>query len=324
MCKMKKLLMRVFLFTSVPIFLGLWASPVVGQTADRLRVGYIPIAACLPLYAAIENGYFEQEGLKLEIVPMAGGAAIIPAMVGGSLDIGFSAYFSIFLAKEEGIDVLMIAGTVKEVGTGEPYVAVLVGSDSGIAKAKDLEGKTFATSLLKSVDWITTAEWMSKNGADHKKVKWVEIPFPNMGATLRAKRIDAMTGVDPFLTVELASGGVKIIGHPFFEVAPNLPIAGFVTTEAWVKKNRSLADRFVRALNKGTDFVNTRPEKRGEILVKYTKMAPDLAAKLKFYPGFDRVIDSKGLQTVVDLAMKYGMVSKRLDIKDMALPGVLK
>ena len=324
MSKIRKLQCLSLLIVLASISAGLLPTTSRAQQLTGLKVGYIPIVSCLPLYAAVENGYFEQEGLKVEMSPMAGGQVIIPAMVGGSLDIGFSAYFAAFSARDAGMDITIIAAIVREVGAGQPYVGVLVREDSGINKAKDLEGKTFATGTIKSVDWLTTAEWMSLNGADHKKVGWVEIPFPAMGGALRTKRVDAITGVDPFLTAELEAGGVKVIGHPFFEVAPNLPIAGFVTTDTWLKKNRSLAERFLRGINKGTDYVNARPEKRGEILVKYTRMKPELAAKLKFYPGFDRFIDASALQKTVDLAVKFGLASKRLDVKDMVAPGVLK
>lgn len=289
-----------------------------------VKVGTIPIVAVLPLFAALDQGYFQKEGLEIKATPMAGGAVIIPAMIGGSLDVGFSAYDVVITTRARGMDVTIIAASAREIGPPRPYVGIIAAEGSGINSAKDLEGKTFAVNVLKSLVWVTASEWMAMNGADPKKVNMVEIPFPNQGAALRTKTVDAFTSVDPFMSIELERGGVKVIGAPFAAVDPKLPIAGFTATASWVKNNRELTERFVRALYKGTDYLKERPEKRGEILAKFTGVEPALAAKLRFYPEFDRYIDAKALQKVVDLTVKWGLISERVDINALALPGVLK
>ncbi len=290
----------------------------------RVRLGYIPIVSLLPLYAALEQGYFKEEGVEVKLTPMAGGAVIIPAVVGGSLDIGFSAYFSAIAAREKGIDVTIVAATVWEIGPPQPYVAVLVRKGAGISSAKDLEGKNFAVNTIRSVDWLTTSEWMAKNGADPRKVKWVEIPFPVMGGALRTGKVDAITGLDPFLTIEMDRGGVKIVGYPFPAIDPQLPVAGFVATSTWIRRNQNTVKGFRRGLSRGTDYINGHPERRGEILVKFTRVKGGLAERLKFYPAFEKQINAAALQKTVDLAVKWGLIKKRVDIREMVLPGILR
>lgn len=294
------------------------------QPPKTLNVGYIPIVAALPLYAAVDQGYFREEGLEVKMTPMAGGAVIVPAMIGGSLDVGFSAYDVVITARARGMDVVIIAPSAREIGPPQPYVAIIVRKDSGIKSAKDLEGKTFAVNVIKSIVWFTASEWMAINGADPKKVNWVELPFPNQDGALRTNRIDAFTSVDPFQTIALDKGGTEILGAPFAAAHPKLPVAGFAATGDWVKKNRDLTQQVARALNKGIDYVNQRPEKRGELVAKFTRIEPAWAAKLRFYPEFDRYIDTKALEKVVELAVKWGLISERVDINALALPGVLK
>jgi NitT/TauT family transport system substrate-binding protein len=311
------------------VFVGLLLlGLIIGSPApaqQSVKVAYIPISSAIPFFAAQDRGYFAQAGLKLQTVPMAGGAVIIPALIGGSLDIGGTAAFvSVFAAREKGMDIVIVAPGPREAGLPWPLVSVLVREDSGINTPKDLEGKTFAVNVIKSVDWVTTSEWMTLNGADPKKVNWVEIPFPVMGKALIAKKVDAMTGVDPFTTLTLGQGGVKSIGHPFAAIDPKLPVSGWIAIGSWIKKNRSVVDHFSQALQRGIDFVNANPERRGETLAKFTRVKPALAAKLRFYPGFDKQIDARALQKTVDLAVKWGLIEKRLDVKDMALPGVLR
>src|SRR4029077_10110182 len=55
---------------------------------SQLRVGLLPITANLDLFYAREQGYFTEAGISAELTPMAGGAEILPALIGGSLDVG--------------------------------------------------------------------------------------------------------------------------------------------------------------------------------------------------------------------------------------------
>lgn len=300
-----------------------FSSTALAQPPKSLRVGYQRISSDLPVFAAMENGYFREEGIEVSLETIGSGPAMIPPLVGGSIQSAGPAYFAVFAARAAGMELLVILGKNRET-TPQPYVSLMALERSAINSPKDLEGKALAITGLKSVDWLTISEWMLMKGADPKKVQWLEMPLPTMAGGLRAGTVQAIVSVDPFTTIELEQGGVRIIGHPFAAVAPNLPVGGFVVMEPWYKKNRELAAAFARATTKGINYINANPDKRSAILVKYTGTKPELAAKLKFYPGFDALIDAKALQMLMDLAVKYGLVSKRLDVRDMVLLGALK
>ena len=61
----------------------------------------------------------------------------------------------------------------------------------------DLEGKTVAVNTLNNIGPVTINHWMEKHGGDYTKIKYVEVPFPDMGAALEAKRVDAAFTVEP-------------------------------------------------------------------------------------------------------------------------------
>lgn len=307
------------------VFLAGGNSSTRAQELKKLKVGTIPISALLSLFAAVENGNFKQEGIDLELNPMVGGAVIIPAVVGGSLDVGFSAYFSVFAARDQGLNIVIIAAGNSESGPPVPYGHhIMVRADSNIIKAKDLEGKKYALNVIKSLDWVVASEWLSRNGADPKKVIWVELPFPSQVPALRAKQVDALSGVDPWLSIELDRGEIRVIAAVYSEIDPKMPIAGYIATEPWVKRNQTTVERFARAVRAGADYLSKNPEKRGEILVKYTQIKPEWAKSLRFYPAFDLVIDAAALQRSADLALKWGLISKKLDVTKIALPGLLR
>jgi ABC-type nitrate/sulfonate/bicarbonate transport system substrate-binding protein len=78
----------ITLTLSVIILLGL-AKSIPAQ--DVVKLGSFPIAAELPFHAALAQGYLGQEGIKVELLPVVGGAAAIPALIRGSLQLGHSA-----------------------------------------------------------------------------------------------------------------------------------------------------------------------------------------------------------------------------------------
>src|SRR4029453_10422620 len=71
---------------------------VPASSLQVLQVGMLPATDFLGFYVAVENGYFQEQGLKPEVRIMSGGAEIIPALLGGSLDIGITNTFSHALA----------------------------------------------------------------------------------------------------------------------------------------------------------------------------------------------------------------------------------
>ncbi|MFQ5872514.1 MAG: ABC transporter substrate-binding protein [Dehalococcoidia bacterium] len=283
-----------------------------------VKVGSMPVTGEIALHAAITKGYFEQEGIKLELRTVFGGAVLIPAIAGGSLHMGNSAYVSAFVARARGFDMIILFPYTTYTRGHDP-AAIVVRKDSGIRNAKDLEGKTVAVNSIKGLNWLYAAEWMSKNRADPKNANWVEVPFPNMVSALRTKQIDAACAVEPFISLEVARGGIEVLSHYLSEVDPALELAGLVASEKWVRAHQDLVARFVRALRKGTDYINANPDKWPGLLAKYTRLKPELIPRLimdeHHYP-----VNISGLQRSADLALKWGLLKKRLNVKKMVWP----
>ncbi|MEE8449222.1 MAG: ABC transporter substrate-binding protein [Thermodesulfobacteriota bacterium] len=312
---------KLVMFVGLSFFLVVaGADAAFGQAV--LKVGTIPIVHEMPLHAAIANGYFAQEGIKVETRIVVGGAKLIPALAGGSLQMGHSAYVSVFPARARGFDISIVYPYVQQ-PPGRDNSAIVVRTDSGINTARDLEGKTLVVNVIKSLNWLYATEWISRSGLDPKKVKWTEVPFPTMLVALRTKRVDGAYATEPFVTMEMERGGMKIIGRPFSEIDPAPQISGIVAMEKWLKANKGLVKRFARALRKGTDYVNAHPEKYVSLLKRYTRMKPEWVPKL-IMPQWKYPINITRLQAASDLALKWGLISKKQDVRKFVWPTALK
>lgn len=164
----------------------------VSGELKKVSVGVIPILDVAPLYLGIEKGIFAEHGLEVTPKPAQGGAAIVPAVLTGSNDFGFSNVVSLLTARDKGVPLVAVAGGSSS--TGDPakdFNSVLVAKGSTLTSAKDLAGKTVAINTLNNIGDTTVRTAVEKAGGDPNSVKFLELPLPDMPAQLAAGRIDA-------------------------------------------------------------------------------------------------------------------------------------
>jgi NitT/TauT family transport system substrate-binding protein len=283
----------------------------------KLQVGTIKIGDLSPFFIAQEKGFFKEAGLDINTVPMAGGAAIQPALASGALNIGWSNVVSTFQGHLEGFDYRFISnGAIAKRGTNDVF-GFQVAVDSPINSAKDLAGKTIATNTLSNIVQASGQHWIDHNGGDSSKVKWVEIPFPNMEAAVVQKHIDAFVAVEPFVTVpSQVNKKTRVLGYPLGGIAPRLLIASFFSSETWTQKNAETVKAFITALNRGIDAHNANLEEAKTIIAKYTGLAPDVL-KLVTLSAFEKKILESDLQPMMDVALRYKLIAKKFSPRDV-------
>ncbi|WP_244313861.1 ABC transporter substrate-binding protein, partial [Streptomyces olivochromogenes] len=70
-----------------------------------VKVGVIPIVDVAPLYLGQQKGFFSKRGLKLSMTTAQGGAAIVPGVVSGQFQFGFSNMTSLMIAQSQNVPV---------------------------------------------------------------------------------------------------------------------------------------------------------------------------------------------------------------------------
>ena len=277
----------------------------------KVQIGTMKIGDLSPFFLAVERGFFKDSGLDINVTAMVGGAAIAPALASGSLNIGWSNVVSIFQGHLEGFDYRFIAnGALNKRGTNDVF-GVQVATDSPIGSAKELSGKTIATNTLRNIIHVSGQHWIDGNGGDSSKVKWVEVPFPQMEPALVSKHIDAFIAVEPFVTVPAkVNKKTKVLGYPLGGIAPRLLIASYFCSDAWIQKNGETVKAFIAALNRGIDAHNANPEEAKANVAKHTGLKPDFL-KLMALPAFEKRILESDLQPMIDVAFRYKLIGRK-------------
>lgn len=295
---------------------GSTALPFRALAQSRLNVGYMKIGDLSPFFLALEKDYFKGAGLDINLASMVGGAAIMPALASGSINIGWSNVISIYQGHLQGFDFRFVAnGAINKRGSHDVF-GICVSPDSPIKSAKDLAGKTVAVNTLRNIMHGATAHWIDANGGDSSTVKWVEIPFPQMAPALVNKQVDAYGGVEPFVTVPVLNQQARLLGRQLGGMAPRLIIASYFGSEAWIGKNVAVVQGFVAALNRGIDLHNANPDEARAVLAKFTGLKPEWFKDMPL-PAFEKPIVETDFQPMLDVALRYKFIDRRFPIPEV-------
>jgi NitT/TauT family transport system substrate-binding protein len=310
-------LLRVSLLLTLMLGGLTFAAPNARSQEPSLRIGVMPITESLQVFVADAKGFFKQEGLKVTLTTLPGGAAIASAIEGGSLDVGLSAFVPLSQAHVKGFEfVAVAAGSMWDESAyrgKKSHTVIMVPKNSSVKTAKDFEGKKVSVVALRSLADLAFTAWAEKHGADSSKVQKMEIGFPQQEAALQRGQVDGVLQAEPFTTSTLENNaGVVLAEYPYSAIAPRFLIGTWIAKKGWVESHPKEMAAFGSALRQATRYINSDPVDARKILTLYTKLSQELANKisLSVFPDSWRKED---VQVVIDQMAKHKFLPKTFD-----------
>lgn len=284
-----------------------------------VTVGVIPIVDVAPAYLCQDRGVFAEHGLQVTLAPAQGGAAIVPAVLAGQQEFGFSNLTSLLLAQSRGLPLQVVApGSASTGNPGEDYTSVVVPGGSDVADAADLAGRTVAVNTLNNIGETVVRQAVREAGGDPAAVRFVELPFPDMPAALEAGRVDAAFVSEPFQTIAVAQGN-RIVSSVYAEAADDLQVAAYFTSDRYAQAHGEVVQAFTDAIRQCQDSARDDPDEARRIITQYTRIDPAIVPDLTL-PDYPREIDPDSVQLLADLAVSDGLVEQAPDLSEL-LPG---
>ncbi|WP_345397960.1 ABC transporter substrate-binding protein [Nonomuraea salmonea] len=284
-----------------------------GLEKTTIKVGALPVPDPVALYVANEKGYFKEEGLTVQPTVITGGAAALPQILSGALDISMTNYVSTFAAVSEGKKIKLVADMYQ---AGPNTFNLMVPKDSKIQTVADLKGKTILVNNLNNVATLTTLTQLKVAGLTADDVKFVEKPFPDMGNALLSGQADACWITEPFITANQSQHGFRKLADVMTGQTADLPIAGWMATEDWAQKYPKTLAAFQRAIGKAQQLVSSDRKEIEAMLPKYTKIDAKTASVITL-GSFPSELNANRLQKVADLMLEYGYLKSPIDVKSV-------
>lgn len=298
------------------------ASPTIAGPAGplektHLTVGALAVSDDAPLYLAIKDGLFRQAGLTVTPLPVAASAKAIPDMLRGTVDIMAGAnYVSFFEAEAKGVDRFKILADASHCKASTFEVLTL--PDSKVSSPGSLAGKTVAVDLTGNVQTLTLDSMLDANDVRPSSVRYVQVPFQDMAAALKAHRVDAISTIEPYITgAEEQDGAVPVVSQCTGPTA-DFPMSGYFTTEAWARKYPNTARAFARAISAAQALANSDQQAVRSILPAYTAISRQ-AADVMGMSTYPNMVSATSLQQVAIMMRSAGMLPNPVPIQSLLL-----
>ncbi|TDD80454.1 transporter substrate-binding domain-containing protein [Actinomadura darangshiensis] len=292
------------------------AGEVSADGTAEVKLGVIPIIDIAPVKLGVTKGVFARHKLKVTTQDAQGGAAIVPAVVSGDFQFGYSNIVSLLVAREKGVPVTMVSvgarasGDPMDDGSGQ-----LMTRDSTIAKVADLKGRKIAVNTLKGINEVAVASVLKKNGLRRGDAELVEVPIPNMPAALKNGQVDAAMLSEPFITV--AEGqGAKRLPVSYAGMGAHLPFAGWFTSKQYAGKNPDVVKRFTAALKESMSYAESHPDEARGALNGYLKLEPGLSDKVTL-PGWNPEAGKAEIAPLARLTVDTGLIGSTRPLDDL-------
>jgi NitT/TauT family transport system substrate-binding protein len=279
---------------------------------------------------AQQNGWFEEQGIDLQVIPFGNAPDIAAPLAAGQLDAGLLGINSGLLnAFARGVKVRFAA----DEGSSGPghfdYVSILVRKelvDSGAVKGPaDLKGRKIGIVAKGTPSDYGLSHVLAEGGLTLSDVSLEIIPFPNQGPALAAGQIDAAFEIDPWRTQALDSGSVAILrrGEQF---VPGAQLAVLALSDNFAK-DTDAATRFmvayVKSLRRYNDaYVKNDPQAREEVKSIYLKSVPGLPADIYDRMSFPSInpdgrINVQSLEDQQKFYLSIGTQEKAIDLSEL-------
>ncbi|MFK4784911.1 ABC transporter substrate-binding protein [Fusobacterium sp. MFO224] len=293
------------------------------ETVD-LVLDWYPTSSSTPIYVALEKGYYEEEGIKLNIHMPSGTSDPLALVAAKKVDLGY--YYihrTIMSIVNDGIPVKAIASTLQ--GSVSTVMSL---KENNITRPKDLEGKTLGYCGGPLSEKMIDA-MMRADGGDPSKVKLVDVGFELL-SSLITKKVDATLG-------GLVTHEVPLMEEKGYQVnyffpkdfgVPEYPETLIIANKDLISEREEVYTKFLKATRRGFEDVKANPEEAVQILL--ANQAKDQfplnenverVATKRYIPIMEKfgpflTIDEDVFQENVDWLYEKGFINKKENLEN--------
>ncbi len=199
-----------FLFVAVIVILLLSSCTKAPTLTKPLKVAVLPVLDSLPLYVALENGYFEDAGLEVELIPVGSAPERDQLMQSGQIDGMLNEVVTTLYYNREGAKIKIVR--FARVATAEyPVFRILAAKDSGIANVTDLKGVPIGVSEGTIIEYMADRV-LANAGLSADEIQKIAVPkIADRTALLASGELKAAVMPDPLASLLMQKGAIMVI-----------------------------------------------------------------------------------------------------------------
>lgn len=288
----KKRIISIIAVLIIAIIIGIFAT--IKQTSKKEDLKTIKVNEVTrsvfyaPQYVAINNGYFKENGMDIELTTGQGADAVMTAVLANQCDIGFAGpEASIYVYNEGKEDYTQVfAQLTKKDGS-----FLVARNQTENFNWQDLKGKMVIPGRKGGVPYMTLEYVLKKNGIDPQKDTTLDdsIKFDLMAGAFASGSADYVTLFEPTASMTEKQEKGYIVAS-VGEAAGEIPYTAYFSKKSYIENNQDTIQKFTNAIYKGQQWVKEHTAK--EIAEAIQNFFPDtnvemLATAIQSYQDID-------------------------------------
>ena len=322
---------RIILLVVILVIVAIVAGIVVSTNQNKenkqmktVRVNEVTRSVFYaPQYVAINNGYFEEKGIDIELSTGQGADAVMTSVLSNQCEIGFAGpEASIYVYYEGKEDYCQVfAQMTKKDGS-----FLIARNDTDNFSWQDLKGKTVIPGRKGGVPYMTLEYVLRKNGIDPQKDLTLDdsIKFDLMAGAFASGDADYVTLFEPTASLTQKQNKGYIVAS-VGEAAGEIPYTAYFAKKSYIEDNEDIIRDFTKAIYKGEQWV--KEHSSSEIAEVITDFFPDtdtelLATVIQNYKDIDAwndtpVLKQESFERLEEVMMMAGELEEKVSYNEM-------
>ncbi len=299
---MKKLqnLIFVVLFALLAACSGSPAEP------QSIKVAVLPILDALPMHVALEKGYFAEENLEVELVPVNSGPERDQLMQAGQVDAMINEITSVLFYNQEEVKVVVVR-FARAASASSPVFSILAAPGSGIETPADLAGVEIGISEGTVIEYMTERV-LEHAGLSADQINTLAVPrIPDRLALLQTGELAAATLPEPATSLAILNGATLVIDD---STLPEVGTSVISFSVAAIQEKPKAVRAFLAAIERAVADLNSDPGQFTPMLEEKGLVPPPLLATFQLPPYMTASVPTEAQwQDAADWAMAKGMIT---------------
>jgi len=232
------------------------------QKEDKLKMGLLPISDSLPFYVAAEKGYFQSEGVNVELIRFESAVERDSAIGAGAIDGAVGDILAVAALHNSGAPAKIVSMSLGETGR-EGRFAILSSPNSGITKPEQLKNVPVAISTNSIIEYMTD-NLLAEQGLKPEEIKKEAIPkIPVRFNLLLEDKIKAACLPDPMAAMAENKGANLVID----DTSLNLSQTVIYFRTGYIDASSQSITKCLKAYARAAGEINENPSAYRDLLV---------------------------------------------------------
>lgn len=291
----------------IPLLMAGCSSPA---EINIIRVAVLPVLDALPIHVAQAQGYFEEQGLEVEIISVSSAPERDALMQSRQVEAILNEVVSTIFYNQAETRVVSVR-FLRAASPDYPLFRILAAKDSGISSVEDLKGVEIGISEGTVIQY-TTERILQNAGLTDQEIIGIAVPrIPDRIALLVSGELAAANLPDPAASAAILQGAVPVIDDT---TIPSISHSVLTFDAEVLSENPETIKRFLLAIEKAVEDINSDKDSWTDLMIELGLLPPVLVGSYSL-PDFPTasVPSQSQFNDAVDWALERGLISAPVD-----------